>query len=67
MKELIEIFRMNEIKKETRIRLLKKLGMAINDQHGMNLTEAVVYELVLLLDPDDEIKTNEHYLRHIAG
>lgn len=64
MKELIEIFRMEEIKKETRARLIIKLGRGINDQMGTNLTEAVVYELVSILEPTNKILQEDHYLFH---
>lgn len=61
MRELIEVFRMTEIKPETRAKIIIKLGRAINDQFAMNITEPLVYELVLLLDPDNSILENEHY------
>jgi hypothetical protein len=58
---------MTEISIETRIRLIKQLGDAINYEHGANLTEPIVYELVLLLDPNDKIKDDERYLKFIMG
>lgn len=61
MKELIEIFRMNELSKETRTRLIIKLGRAINNEMGGNFTESIVYELVSILDPQNEILEQEHY------
>jgi hypothetical protein len=60
MKELIEVFRMVEIEPKTRARIIIKLGRAINDKMGMNLTEPLVYELVNLLDPENE---NLEYLK----
>lgn len=63
MKELIEVFRMNEIAAKTRARIIIKLGIAINDQQGRNITEPIVYELVQILDPENEILKKEHYLR----
>jgi hypothetical protein len=65
MNALIEVFRMEEVSKETRIRLLKKLGNLINCKYASNVTEPLVYELVLLLDPNDKIKDDTHYLSFI--
>lgn len=61
MESLIAVFRMNEVSVTTRIRIIKRLGRSINDQMGMNITEGLVYELVLALDPQDPIKDDEHY------
>ena len=55
---------MNELSIGTRIKIIKTLGAAINNEMGMNITESLVYELVLALDPDDEIKDDEHYKRY---
>lgn len=63
MKELIEIYRMNEIDPKTRARIIIKLGRAINDQMGMNITEPIVYELVKLLDSENDILSDEHYIK----
>ena len=52
---------MTELSIGTRIKIIKKLGDAINYQMGANITEPLVYELVLALDPDDEIKDDKHY------
>jgi hypothetical protein len=62
MKSLIEVFRMNEVKPNTRANIIVRLGKAINDQYKMNLTEPLVYELVKQLDPKNKILTDEHYL-----
>lgn len=62
--DLFEIYRATEIHPKTRIRLLKKMGQAINYSYGANVCEPIVYELVLLLDPGDDIKTDEHYTRY---
>lgn len=62
---LFEIYRTSELFVKTRITLIKKLGNAINKTHGSNITEPLVYELVLLLDPNNEIKDDEHYKRFI--
>lgn len=64
MKSLIEVFRMEEVSKETRAKIIIKLGRAINDQYAMNITECLVFELVSILDPDNSILTDNHYLRH---
>lgn len=62
---IIEVFRMSEIKQETRAKIIIKLGGAINDEFGMNITEPLVYELVSLLDPSNKILKEEHYLKHL--
>lgn len=64
MKSLIEVFRMEEVSKETRAKIIIKLGRAINDQYAMNITEGLVFELVSILDPNNEILTDNHYLRY---
>lgn len=64
MKSIIEVFRMEEVSKETRAKIIIKLGRAINDQYAMNVTEGLVFELVSILDPDNLILTDNHYLRH---
>lgn len=64
---LFEIFRANELSVETRIRIIKSMGRAINDTLGMNLTEAIVYELVKTLDPDNPIGIDDHYSRYIKA
>ena len=63
MDSIIAVFRMNEIAPKTRASVIIKLGIAINDQFGMNITEPLVYELVKLLDQENPILTDEHYLR----
>ncbi len=65
MDSIIQIFRMNELSVETRIKIIKQLGNAINYQFSANVTEALVYELVLALDPDNEIKKDIKYTLHI--
>ena len=65
MKELIEIFRMTEISIPVRCRIIISLGRAINDEHGMNITEPLVYELVKQLDPENKEVETDHYLRFI--
>lgn len=62
---LIDIFRMDEISKKTRARIIIQLGKTINESISMNLTEPLVYELVKQLEPDNNILTEEHYTRHM--
>lgn len=64
MKSIIDVFRMEEVSKETRAKIIIKLGRAINGQYAMNITEGLVFELVSILDPNNEILTDNHYLRH---
>ncbi|TFD96676.1 hypothetical protein E2605_07605 [Dysgonomonas capnocytophagoides] len=61
MKSLIEVFRMEEVSKETRVKIIIKLGRAINDQYGANITEGIVFELVSILDPENPILKDERY------
>lgn len=65
MRDLIEVFRMNEISAKTRADLIIKLGVAINHQYASNLTEPVVCELVQLICPDHPVLTTEHYKRYM--
>lgn len=65
MRSIIDVFRMEEVSKETRAKIIIKLGRAINDEYAMNVTEGLVFELVSILDPDNEILTDEHYLKRI--
>ena len=67
MESIIQIFRMSELSIETRIKIIKRLGKAINNQLAGNFTEALVYELVLALNPDDEIKSDDHYLMFVKN
>lgn len=52
---------MTEIDAKVRARLIIKLGNLINYQHGANVTEPVVFELVSLLDPQNPILSDPHY------
>ncbi len=63
MNALIEVFRMSEISEKTRASIIIKLGMFINNQYSMNITEPLVFELVNLLDKDNPILKDEHYLK----
>lgn len=46
MNALIEVFRMKELSIETRIKIIEKLGVLINEQYSSNITEPIVKELV---------------------
>lgn len=63
MENIIQVFRMTEINAKTRASIIIKLGRAINDQMGMNITEPIVYELVKLLDEQNDILSDEHYVK----
>lgn len=65
MESLIQVFRMKEISVERRIKIIRQLGEAINMDMAMNVTEGLVYELVLALDPDNEIANDEHFLFYV--
>ena len=65
MESLIQVFRMTELSIDTRINIIKKLGVAINHQLASNCTEALVWELVLSLDPDNSIIDDTKYTRFI--
>ena len=64
MKELIEVFKMTEIDQKVRVKIIIRLGKAINNQHAMNLTEPIVFELVKLLDSENAIFKDVHFLKH---
>jgi len=63
MNNLIEVFRMEELPKKVRAKVIIKLGRGINNQLGMNATEEIVYELVKILEPENPILSDEHYLK----
>ncbi len=65
MKELIEVFIMNEVSVGVRCKIIIKLGNAINAEHGMNITESLVYELVKQLDPDNKDVETKQYTRDL--
>lgn len=67
MNVFIEIFNMQNISDEVKCRLLIKMGRLINHQYAANITEYIVYELVMLLDPDHEIKDDPHFKFIIDG
>ncbi len=65
MKELIDVFRMNELSVKTRVKIIIKLGFAINFEQGANITEGIVYELVKALDPENKEVETEKYLKYV--
>lgn len=56
---------MDEVSIKTRIRLIKKIGTAINYQYGANVTEELVIELILLLNKNYSFEDDEHLLKYI--
>ena len=63
MKELIDVFRMDEIPSKKRAKIIIELGRCINNQYGASLTEPIVYEFVSILDPKNDIFKNEHFVK----
>ena len=63
MKALIDIFRMNEISAQKRAMVIIKLGQCINNEYQSSITEPLVYELVSILDPDNDIFKNKHFVK----
>jgi hypothetical protein len=61
MNDLVVVFRMSELSAASRIRVIKELGKLINHEYASNITEPLVYELVIALDPNDTIKDDPHY------
>lgn len=54
MEAIINVFRMKEISPKTRVRIITKLGQAIDDENGMNITGELVRELVEILEAEKE-------------
>lgn len=54
MNDLIAVFRMEEVSIDARIRVIEKLGRAINHQYAMNATDDLVKELCDLLREKQE-------------
>jgi hypothetical protein len=50
MNDLIAVFKMEEVSIDIRIRILQKLGRAINHEHGANVTDELVDELISILE-----------------
>lgn len=65
MKEIIDVFRMNEVDPKTRAKIILELGRMINHQHGANITELLVIELVKQIDPENEEIKGQHYAYYI--
>ena len=65
MKEIIDVFNMDNISIEVRCNIIIQLGICINAKYSYNLTEPLVYELVKQLDPNNYILTDKHYLKFI--
>ena len=63
MKELIDVFRMDEIPSKKRASVIIALGKCINNQYGANLTEPIVYELVSILDPQNDVFKDKHFVK----
>jgi len=53
---MIAVFRMKELSIETRKKVIKKLGHALNHEMAMNWTESIVDELLSALDEQAEPK-----------
>lgn len=62
MNALIEVFRMTELDQKTRAKVIIKLGDAINYKYGSNVTEPIVFELVSILDPENEVLKIDRYV-----
>lgn len=65
MKELIEVFKMEEIDKTTRADIIVRLGELINHQYSSNITEPIVYQLVMRLDPNHGILQNNQFMSKV--
>jgi hypothetical protein len=48
--EIIAVFRMNEVSIDSRIRIIRKLGLALDNQYAMNWTGEIVEELITHLE-----------------
>lgn len=62
---LMDVYNAENISDPVKCRMIIKLGRAINDSNGMNLTQELVYELIKNIDPAHEIMTDQHYLRFV--
>lgn len=63
MKAIIDIFRMDEVTPKTRAKIIIRLGVAINETYASNITEPLVFELVSLLDPKNEILQEPDFIK----
>lgn len=66
MSSLIEVARMDELSTATRARVIIRLGNAINNELCGNFTEALVFELVQMLEPTNPILTDESFLQRAS-
>jgi len=66
MKEIIDVFRMNEISAKTRANIIVRLGQVINNKYGMSLTEPLVFELINYLDSTHEILKDEQFMKTVT-
>lgn len=64
--DLIEIYRMTEISVATRCKLLIKAGQLINNQYASNITEPLLFELLMLLDSNHPMLQDKTFLQ-LAG
>jgi len=63
MKSLIDVFRMKEINPKTRASIIISLGKCLNSQDPAYIdTDPLVYELVFILDSENKILENPHYI-----
>lgn len=61
MSAIIDVFQMEEISKKKRASIIIELGSAINMSLGGNYTESLVWELVEVIDPENDIFKNQRY------
>lgn len=54
MKAIIDVFRMEEVSKETRCKIMIRLWRAIDEEYQMSITKDLVSELVTQLCPEHE-------------
>ena len=61
MEAIVEIFRMSELSPEVRVRAIKKLAQALENQHGTNFTGEVVEELCGILTSESNKKSKSKF------
>lgn len=54
---LLDIYKMKEIKPETRKKLLIKMSNALDNEYAMNWTGDLVNELTLLIDAEESTES----------
>ena len=62
-----DIFRMTEVNPKTRAKIIIQLGRAVNHELASNCTEALVFELVSVLDPENKILSDNFYKQFVEG